>query len=95
MGKVMSKLRRLAVVGAGGLVGRRVVRNLSKASIDGLELTLTGHGKSVGKGVSFGDRVLAVGKTDVDELRTMDAVILCTPTAAPVDSTSSKGVPSY
>ncbi len=78
-------MRRLAVVGAGGLVGRRVVRNLAKSNIEGLELTLTGLGKSVGKGVPFGDRVLTVGKTDVDELRTMDAVILCTPTGASID----------
>ncbi|MGI6633106.1 MAG: aspartate-semialdehyde dehydrogenase [Bacillota bacterium] len=75
-------MRNLAVVGAGGLVGRRVVRNLSKSNIDGLELVLTGLGKSVGTSVPFGDKTLTIRKTDVNDLKSMDAVILCTPTSA-------------
>lgn len=77
-------MRKLAVVGAGGLVGRRVVRNLAKSDIEDLELTLTGQGKSIGTEVAFRDAVLTVEKTEVAELRKMDAVILCTPTNASV-----------
>jgi len=73
---------RVAVVGAGGLVGRRVVENFSKRPMDGLELSLTGLGKSVGTKVPFAGRTLTIEKTSVRDLRKMDAAVLCTPTAA-------------
>lgn len=73
---------KLAVVGAGGLVGRRVVRNLSRGDIPGLDLVLCGHGKSVGTAVDFAHGTLRIEKTSVEKLMGMDLVILCTPTEA-------------
>jgi len=73
---------RLAVVGAGGLVGRRVVESLSKKDIPGLELTVTGQGKSLGTTLEFLGKTLWIEKTSREKLKTMDAVVLCTPAAA-------------
>ncbi len=73
---------RVAVVGAGGLVGRRVVENFDRRPVKGMELTLTGLGKSVGQKVPFSGKTLVIEKTSVRDLRKMDAVVLCTPTAA-------------
>lgn len=44
---------RLVVVGAGGLVGRRVVRVLGEDPIPDLKLYLTGYSESIGKKVEF------------------------------------------
>ncbi len=75
-------MRKLAVVGAGGLVGRRVVENLSKRPVKGLELTVAGLGKSVGTSLPFLGEAIKIEKTSVEKLKTMDAVVLCTPTQA-------------
>lgn len=75
-------MRSLAVVGAGGLVGRRVVEKLSRLDIPDLELTLTGQSKSIGTSVPFRDTTLTVRETRVQELKSVDAVIFCTPTQA-------------
>ncbi len=64
------------------MVGRRVVENLSRRPVSGLELTVTGLGKSVGNSLPFAGRTIKIEKTSVERLRTMDAVVLCTPTQA-------------
>lgn len=78
-------VRKVAVVGAGGLVGRRVVENFSKKPVAGMELTVTGLGKSVGASLDFAGKTLKIEKTAVEALKRMDAVVLCTPTQASRD----------
>ena len=73
---------RIAVVGAGGLVGRRVVAALSRKGIKDLELTVTGRGKSVGVSLDFGSSTVVIEETSITKLKKMDAVVLCTPTEA-------------
>lgn len=82
MGAGGGTTRKVAVVGAGGLVGRRVVENFAREPVSGMELTVTGLGKSVGAHLNFAGRILSIEKTSVDRLRKMDAVVLCTPTKA-------------
>ncbi len=77
-----SDSRNLAVVGAGGLVGSRVVENLSKHPVAGTEMVVTGLGKSVGTAIKYAGKDLRIEKTSVDRLKQMDVVVLCTPTAA-------------
>ena len=74
--------RRVAVVGAGGLVGRRVVENFSRRPVNGMELMVTGLGKSVGAPLKYAGKDLKIERTSVEGLKKMDAVVLCTPTAA-------------
>ncbi len=73
---------RVVIVGAGGLVGGRVVSGLEKAGIESLELTLTGLGKSVGSTIQFRGESLKVEKNSTETLRRADVVVLCTPTEA-------------
>lgn len=73
---------KVAVVGAGGLVGGRVVAGLEKADIQSLELTLTGLGKSVGSTIPFRGTSLKVEKNSTSVLKRADVVVLCTPTEA-------------
>lgn len=75
-------MARIGVVGAGGLVGRRIVETLSKRGIWGLELTVTGLGKSLGATLDYRGEKLRIEKTSVPRLKGMDLVVLCTP--APV-----------
>ena len=67
---------RLVVVGAGGLVGRRVVNILDKDPIPDLRLYLTGRSESIG-------RWNTEGKPDypyeLSLLKKADIVLLCTP----------------
>ncbi|HHY12324.1 MAG TPA: aspartate-semialdehyde dehydrogenase [Firmicutes bacterium] len=79
---------KLAVVGAGGLVGKRVVSILDKNPIPGLELYLTGHSKSVGTKVEYRGQTLRITKTDSKLLRKADIVLLCTPTQASIELVS-------
>ncbi|MGI6164170.1 MAG: aspartate-semialdehyde dehydrogenase [Bacillota bacterium] len=80
---------RLAVVGAGGLVGKRVVENLGKDPIADLELYVTGHERSVGKLVEYSGGFLRIKRTDPGMLMKMDIVLLCTPSEASVELVSS------
>ncbi|HHW27128.1 MAG TPA: aspartate-semialdehyde dehydrogenase [Firmicutes bacterium] len=75
-------MSKVAVVGAGGLVGGRVVAGLDKSGIDSLELTLTGLGKSIGKTLTFRGEDLTIEKTTISKLKSADIVVLCTPTEA-------------
>lgn len=70
----------VAVVGAGGLVGSRVVAGLEKSGVHSIDLMLTGLGKSVGTSLPFRGENLKVEKNSVAKLRTADIVVLCTPT---------------
>jgi aspartate-semialdehyde dehydrogenase len=72
----------LAVVGAGGLVGRRVVKDLSRKDIPGLELAAFGHGKSIGTALDFRGETLVVERTSIEKLKRMDLAVLCTPAPA-------------
>ena len=71
---------RIGVVGAGGLVGGRVVKVFEEMNMPDCELYLSGYEKSVGKSVIFGPDYLTIEKTDVEALRKLDIVVLCTPT---------------
>ena len=82
MGAGEAGSRSIAVVGAGGLVGRRVVENFSRRPVSGMELTVTGLGKSVGGPLKYAGKDLKIEKTSADRLKKMDAVVLCTPTGA-------------
>lgn len=75
-------MTRIAVVGAGGLVGRRVVSLMDSYLPVDVELLLMGHEKSIGKSLEFRNRTLAIEKTQPQRLRQADIVILCTPTSA-------------
>ncbi|MGI6621080.1 MAG: aspartate-semialdehyde dehydrogenase [Bacillota bacterium] len=70
---------KLVVVGAGGLVGRRVVGILDQDPIPGVKLYLTGHSRSVGKQVEYRGQTLRIVPTDLKLLRKADIVLLCTP----------------
>ncbi|MBP8620024.1 MAG: aspartate-semialdehyde dehydrogenase [Firmicutes bacterium] len=71
---------KIGVVGAGGLVGGRVIRIFEEMDLPDCEFHLTGYQKSVGRVVTFHGRPLTIEKTDSDVLRKLDIVILCTPT---------------
>ena len=64
----------VAVVGAGGLVGSRVVAGLEKSGVHSIDLMLTGLGKSVGTSLPFRGENLKVEKNSVRKLRTADIV---------------------
>jgi len=71
---------KIAVVGAGGLVGRRIVSLLEESKLPVSTLTLTGHSRSVGKSLMFRGSELPVVTTDLELLKEVDAVLLATPT---------------
>ncbi len=71
---------KVAVVGAGGLVGRRILSVLEESELPVSALILTGHSRSVGKTMWFRGGEHPVVKTDVESLRRVDAVLLATPT---------------
>ncbi|MBE3519811.1 MAG: aspartate-semialdehyde dehydrogenase [Firmicutes bacterium] len=70
---------KVAVVGAGGLVGRRILSALEESKLPVSALVLTGHSRSVGKKMWFRGEEHPVIKTDVELLRRVDAVLLATP----------------
>lgn len=76
---------RLVIVGAGGLVGRRVVRVLGEDPIPDLKLYLTGYSESIGKKVEFRGESLQITRTDLRLLKHADIVLLCTPAEASVE----------
>lgn len=71
---------KVAVVGAGGLVGRRILSVLEESELPVSALVLTGHSRSVGKTMWFKGEEHPVVKTDVESLRRVDVVLLATPT---------------
>lgn len=73
---------KLVVVGAGGLVGRRVVSVLDRDPIPDVRLHLTGLSGSVGKQLEYRGEPLRIGRTDLRLLRKADIVVLCTPSEA-------------
>ena len=75
----------LVVVGAGGLVGRRVISILDKDPIPGLQLYLTGHSDSIGRKMEYRGQALQITHTDLRLLRNADIVLLCTPSQASVE----------
>jgi aspartate-semialdehyde dehydrogenase len=79
---------RLAVVGAGGLVGRRVVEVFDKDPGIDLQLYVTGYKRSVGKSVQYKGKCLRISKTNPETLRKMDIVLLCTQAQVSVELAS-------
>ena len=75
----------VGIVGAGGLVGSRVVEVFHEMNIDDLELYLSGYEKSVGKSVMYKGEQLVIEKCDIEALLKLDIVVLCTPTEASRD----------
>ncbi len=73
---------KVAIVGAGGLVGKRLVSRFERTPISGLELIVTGREKSVGTRIPYNDQWLTVEKTSLPKLRSADIVVLCTPAGA-------------
>ncbi len=76
---------KVAVVGAGGLVGAKVVSCFETSGISELDLVLTGKEKSVGTEIPFRGNTLRVERTSIQRLRSADVVVLCTPTASSVE----------
>ncbi len=85
---------KLAVVGAGGLVGKKVVSILNENPIPNMKLYLTGQQKSVGTKVEYRGQTLRINRTDPKVLMKADIVLLCTPSQASVELVPSiKGGP--
>lgn len=85
----------VAIVGAGGLVGRRVLSELARSSIEDVKVTATGQEKSVGTVLDFRGEAIKIERTSVDKLQGLDVVILCTPTQASKELVASlKGGPT-
>lgn len=71
---------KVAIVGAGGLVGSKLVACFEASDIPELDLVLTGKEKSVGTQVPFRGKSLRVETNSIERLRAVDIVVLCTPT---------------
>ncbi|HHY35465.1 MAG TPA: aspartate-semialdehyde dehydrogenase [Firmicutes bacterium] len=82
---------KVAIVGAGGLVGRRILSALEESKLPVSALVLTGHSRSVGKTMRFRGGEHPVVKTDVELLRRVDAVLLATPTEVSRDIVTRLG----
>ncbi len=74
----MSEIK-VCVVGAGGLVGSRVVAGLERTGMT-MRMVVTGHGKSVGAKMSWHGADLTIEKHTAGRVKDADLVILCTPT---------------
>ena len=70
---------KVAVVGAGGLVGKCVMKVLRETPIQEIQLHLTGHSESVGTQIEYMGQFLKIKKTDPQTLKKADIVVLCTP----------------
>ncbi len=71
---------KVAIVGAGGLVGTKLISYLDRSGMPELDLLLTGGGKSVGTEISYRGKSLRIQKNAIPRLRSSDIVVLCTPT---------------
>ncbi len=72
----------VAIVGAGGLVGRRVLSELARSDIEDINIIVTGRQNSAGSVLEFRGRSVVIEVTDVNRLREADIVILATPSGA-------------
>ena len=77
-------MRRVAIVGAGGLVGSRMVRLLDHMDLS-FDLLLTGRNESVGKTLEYKGKSIKIVKTNTDCFAQMDMVVLCTPTKTSIE----------
>lgn len=72
---------KVGVIGAGGLVGSRVISILENLPLD-FELIPVGKSRSVGKEISFRGKRLNIVPPDLVKLRKLDYCLLTTPTEA-------------
>jgi len=70
---------KLAVVGAGGVVGREVLGALLAAGVQAEQLTLFGSERSAGEELEYGEESLAVDPLEEGAFRGQHVVILATP----------------
>ena len=85
MGDVI-RLQRVAVVGAGGTVGRELLAVLERTRFPVLELVPIGSDVSMGEGVDFQGEDLAL-RPPGEGLGAVDAVFVCCPADAALDWT--------
>jgi aspartate-semialdehyde dehydrogenase len=73
---------KLALVGAGGVVGREVLGALLAAGVEAGQLTLLGSERSAGEEVEYGEETLALEPLEEGAFRGQHVVILATPAEA-------------